>query len=131
LNGDRLKAGVLEELKGWQPTQLGTPQGAVISPILANVYLNPLDHERERRGWNRVRSADDWVVRCRTQAEAESILDFLRQGTTGMGLTPHPTKTRIVQTTSEGFDFLGWHFKGHRRWPRKKSLRTPDSMENA
>jgi RNA-directed DNA polymerase len=117
-----LKAGVMEELKGWQPTELGTPQGAVISPLLANVYLNPLDHEMERRGWNMVRYADDFVVLCRTQAEAENVLEFLRQWTTGVGLTLHPTKTRIVETTSEGFDFLGWHFQGNRRWPRKQSL---------
>jgi RNA-directed DNA polymerase len=60
-----LKAGVLEELKGWQPTEQGTPQGAVISPMLANLYLNPLDHERERRGWARVRYADDCAPRAR------------------------------------------------------------------
>ena len=50
-----LKAGVLEELKGWQATERGTPQGAVISPMLANLYLNPLDHEMGRRGWAMVR----------------------------------------------------------------------------
>jgi len=117
-----LKAGVLEELKGWQPTERGTPQGAVISPMLANLYLNPLDHEMERRGWAMVRYADDFVVLCRTKAEAETVLNFLRTWTTAAGLTLHPTKTRIVEATSTGFDFLGWHFRGGKKWPRKKSL---------
>ena len=85
-----LKAGVLEELKGWQPTERGTPQGAVISPMLANLYLNPLDHEMERWGWAMVRYADDFVVLCRTKAEAEAVLNKLREWTTAAGLTLHP-----------------------------------------
>jgi RNA-directed DNA polymerase len=117
-----LKAGVMEELKGWQPTERGTPQGAVISPMLANLYLNPLDHEMGRRGWAMVRYADDLVVLCRSREEAETVLNFLRDWTTGAGLTLHPTKTRIVNATDEGFDFLGWHFRGGKKWPRKKSL---------
>jgi RNA-directed DNA polymerase len=117
-----LKAGVVEELKGWQPTERGTPQGAVISPMLANLYLNPLDHEMGRRGWAMVRYADDLVVLCRSREEAEAVLNFLRDWTTGAGLTLHPTKTRIVNATDEGFDFLGWHFRGGKKWPRKKSL---------
>jgi RNA-directed DNA polymerase len=117
-----LKAGVMETLKGWQPTERGTPQGAVISPTLANLYLNPLDHEMGRRGWAMVRYADDLVVLCRSREEAETVLNFLRDWTTGAGLTLHPTKTRIVNATDEGFDFLGWHFRGGKKWPRKKSL---------
>jgi len=117
-----LKAGVLEELKGWQPTERGTPQGAVISPMLANLYLNPLDHELEGRGWGLVRYADDIVVLCRTKAEAETVLNYLREWTKAAGLTLHPAKTRIVEATVEGFDFLGWHFRGGKKWPRKKSL---------
>jgi RNA-directed DNA polymerase len=117
-----LKAGVMEELKDWQPTARGTPQGAVISPLLANLYLNPLDHEMGRLGWAMVRYADDFVVLCRTKAEAETALNKLREWTTAAGLTLHPTKTRIVDATDEGFDFLGWHFRGGKKWPRKKSL---------
>jgi len=117
-----LKAGVVEELKGWQPTERGTPQGAVISPMLANLYLNPLDHEMGRRGWAMVRYADDLVVLCRSREEAEAVLNVLRDWTTGAGLTLHPTKTRIVNATDAGFDFLGWHFRGGKKWPRKKSL---------
>ena len=117
-----LKAGVMEELKGWQPSERGTPQGAVISPLLANLYLNPLDHEMIRRGWAMVRYADDFVVLCRSRKEADAVLDFLRQWTEAAGLTLHPTKTRTVHAIEEGFDFLGWHFRNHSKWPRKKSL---------
>jgi len=117
-----LKAGVLEELRGWQPTERGTPQGAVISPLLANLYLNPLDHQVAERGWAMVRYADDFVVLCHTKEEAETVLAFLREWTSTAGLSLHPTKTRIVNAVTEGFDFLGWHFRGGRKWPRKKSL---------
>ena len=117
-----LKAGVLEELKGWQPTQEGTPQGAVISPLLANLYLNPLDHQMAGQGWEMVRYADDLVVLCQSQEEAEQALEYLRRWAGEAGLTVHPTKTRIVNARSEGFDFLGWHFRGGKKWPRKKSL---------
>jgi len=117
-----LKAGVLEELKGWQPTERGTPQGAVISPLLANLYLNPLDHQMVQRGWEMVRYADDFVVLCRSEEEARRVLDYLRQWSQEAELTLHPTKTRLVNTLSEGFDFLGWHFRGNKKWPRKKSL---------
>jgi RNA-directed DNA polymerase len=117
-----LKAGVMEELKGWQPTERGTPQGAVISPLLANLYLNPLDHEMARRGWQMIRYADDFVVLCRSQAEAQAALTYVSQWTTEAGLTLHPTKTRIVNAPTEGFDFLGWTFRGGHKWPRKKSL---------
>lgn len=117
-----LKAGVLEEMKGWQPTQAGTPQGAVISPLLANLYLNPMDHRMAEQGWEMVRYADDLVVLCRSQEEAEQAMASLRQWSQAAGLTLHPTKTRIVNAQSEGFDFLGWHFRGSKKWPRKKSL---------
>jgi RNA-directed DNA polymerase len=117
-----LKAGVLEELKGWQPTEQGTPQGAVISPLLANLYLNPLDHAVVRQGWEMVRYADDFVVLCRSEVEAQTVLAYLRQWTTEAGLTLHPTKTRIVNAHREGFDFLGWTFRKGQKWPRKKSL---------
>lgn len=117
-----LKAGVLEDCKGWQPTERGTPQGAVISPMLANLYLDPLDHELERLGWELVRYADDFVVLCRTKEEAEAVLQRLRSWTEQAGLILHPTKTRIVNAIEEGFDFLGWHFRGRQKWPRKKSV---------
>lgn len=118
-----LKAGVMEELKGWQPTEEGTPQGAVISPILANIYLNPLDHLMAKRGREMVRYADDWVVLCKTKGEAEEVLMELQTWTEAAGLTLHPIKTRIVHEATESFDFLGWRFCGGKKWPRKKSLK--------
>jgi RNA-directed DNA polymerase len=119
-----LRAGVLEEAKGWQPTERGTPQGGVISPLLANVYLNPLDHQMAAAGWEMVRYADDFVILCRSQAEAQAAWDAVRQWVNEAGLTLHPEKTRVVDANQPGgFDFLGYHFERGQKWPRKKSLK--------
>lgn len=115
-----LQQGVLDGLAHWRPTT-GTPQGAVISPLLSNIYLNPLDHEMAARGYEMVRYADDFVVLCRTQAEAEAALDWVRQWVETNGLSLHPEKTRIADAEGAGFAFLGYHFRGGQRWPRKKS----------
>ena len=118
-----LKQGVMETGKGWKPTDEGTPQGAVISPLLANVYLNPLDHLMARGGKEMVRYADDFVILCVSEQEAKETLEQVRQWMEGAGLTLHPTKTRIVDATQRGgFDFLGYHFERGYRWPRQKSL---------
>jgi len=118
-----LRAGVLETAKGWQPTERGTPQGGVISPLLANVYLNPLDHQMVKTGWEMVRYADDFVILCRSEAEAQNALAAVRQWVSEAGLTLHPEKTRIVNAAQPGgFDFLGYHFERGKKWPRKKSL---------
>ncbi len=119
-----LRAGVLEEAKGWQPTECGTPQGGVISPLLANLYLNPLDHQMAAAGWEMVRYADDFVILCRSQAEAQAALDAVRRWVSEAGLTLHPDKTRVVNANEPGgFDFLGYHFERGLRWPRAKSLK--------
>lgn len=118
-----LRQGVMETGKGWQPTPQGTPQGAVVSPLLANIYLNPLDHLMARQGKEMVRYADDFVILCDTQQEAREVLEQLRAWTEAAGLTLHPTKTRIVDASQRGgFDFLGYHFERGYRWPRQKSL---------
>ena len=118
-----LGQGVMESGKGWQPTDTGTPQGAVISPLLANIYLNPLDRLMARQGRHMVRYADDFVILCPNQQQAQEVLEQLRQWTQAAGLTLHPTKTRIVDASQKGgFDFLGYHFERGYRWPRKKSL---------
>jgi RNA-directed DNA polymerase len=118
-----LRAGVMEEAKGWQPTQRGTPQGGVISPLLANLYLNPFDHQMARAGWELVRYADDFVILCRSEAEAQAALAQVRKWVTEAGLTLHPEKTRIVNAAQPGgFDFLGYHFERGMKWPRTKSL---------
>ena len=118
-----LRAGVLEGAKGWQPTGRGTPQGGVISPLLANVYLNPLDQQMEQAGWEMVRYADDFVILCRSEAEAQAALAAVRQWVSEAGLSLHPEKTRVVNAAQPGgFDFLGYHFERGMKWPRKKSL---------
>lgn len=117
-----LKQGVLEELREWTP-EAGTPQGAVISPLLSNLYLDPLDKLMETNGREMVRYADDFVVLCQSRAEAETALEEIRAFTTEAGLTLHPEKTKIVDARERGgFDFLGYHFERGMRWPRKKSL---------
>ena len=113
---------ILEELREWTPTE-GTPQGAVISPLLANLYLHPLDLRMQGAGYEMTRYADDFVILCRTAEEAQRALGLVQQWVTEVGLTLHPDKTRLVNTDEPGgFDFLGYHFeRGHRR-PRDKSL---------
>jgi RNA-directed DNA polymerase len=124
---DYLEAGVMETGKGWQPTEQGTPQGSVISPLLSNIYLNPMDHKMAQLGYEMVRYADDAVVCCRTEAEAQEALAELAAWTEAAGLTLHPTKTRIVSAVGKGgFDFLGYHFERYHdgnglKWPRAKS----------
>ena len=117
-----LRQGVMDTASGWEPTENGTPQGAVISPLLANLYLNPLDHQMAGRGREMIRYADDFVILCRTEAEARAALAEVRAWVAAAGLTLHPDKTRIVNATDKGgFEFLGWHFERGYRWPREKS----------
>jgi RNA-directed DNA polymerase len=118
-----LTQGVMETGKGWEPTERGTPQGAVLSPLLANVYLHPLDLMAERLGWRMTRYADDFIVQCRSREEAEQVLARTREWMEAAGLTLHPEKTRIVNEAERGgFDFLGWHFERGLKWPRTKSM---------
>jgi RNA-directed DNA polymerase len=118
-----LKQGVMESGQDWKPTEAGTPQGAVISPLLANLYLNPLDHLMARRGQEMVRYADDFVILCHSKEAAQETLEQLKQWVAAAGLVLHPVKTRIVDANAPGgFDFLGYHFEGGLHWPREKSL---------
>jgi len=118
-----LKQGVLDSAKDWQPTGQGTPQGAVISPLLANIYLDPLDHLLANRGREMIRYADDFILLCRSRAEAEEALAEVAVWVKEAGLTLHPSKTRIVDASQPGgFDFLGWHFERGWKWPREKSV---------
>jgi len=119
-----LQQGVMESGRGWQPTTKGTPQGAVLSPLLANLYLHPLDQLAQSQGWRMTRYADDFIVQCSTPEEAQTALQRIREWMETAGLTLHPEKTRIVDaTTHGGFDFLGWHYERGYKWPRDKSLR--------
>jgi RNA-directed DNA polymerase len=120
-----LKQGVMDGMKKWE-TNEGTPQGAVISPLLANIYLNPLDHQMVGKGWEMIRYADDFVILCRTREEAEDALEAVRTWCREAGLTLHSEKTHIT-TAEEGFEFLGYLFKKGGKYPNersKKKLRT-------
>ena len=132
-----LRAGVMEDGSVRRPVT-GTPQGGVVSPLLANVYLHRLDRAwDERRHGMLVRYADDVVVMCRTREQAEAALARLRVLLGELGLEPKASKTRIVHLTEggEGLDFLGFHnrlVRGHTprskhltflaRWPARKAV---------
>jgi len=118
-----LKAEILRGLERWTPTQ-GSPQGAVISPLLANIYLDPLDKLMAERGFRMVRYADDFVVLCESREAAEAALAEVQAWVTANGLRLHPDKTHIANCAKKGrgFEFLGYRFEGARRYVRKKSL---------
>jgi group II intron reverse transcriptase/maturase len=132
-----LRAGVMEEATVRRPVT-GTPQGGVISPLLANVYLHRLDRAWGRRGHGVLcRYADDLVVMCKDRREAEAALGTLRSILAELGLAPKEAKTRIVhlRERGEGLDFLGFHHRyvrarsrRHRdltflaRWPSRQAM---------
>ena len=136
LLGQWLKAGVMEEGQ-WRATELGSPQGGVISPLMANIYLHVLDMywTKQSAGLGTLfRYADDFVVVCRSKTAAERALEMIRQIMERLKLTLHPAKTRLVDLGREGFEFLGFHF--HKRtdrrtrkvlpyfWPGQKAMKT-------
>ena len=118
-----LEQDILRGMERWTPAT-GTPQGAVISPLLANIYLDPLDRLMAARGWRMVRYADDLVVLCKSREEAAAALAALRRWVAANGLRLHPDKTRLgdCRKPGEGFEFLGYRFEAGRRFVRKKSL---------
>jgi len=116
-----LDQSIMEELREWKPIN-GVPQGAVLSPVLSNLYLNPLDHKMANNGFEMVRYADDFVVLCRSQSEAESALQMITAWVEAAGLTLHPTKTKIVDSRVESFAFLGYSFREDKIYPRCESL---------
>jgi len=117
-----LRQEVMEGMEGWTPDE-GTPQGAVISPLLSNIYLDPLDHWMAEEGFQMVRYADDFVILCRSEEEAQQALLRVEEWTDFADLGLHSEKTRVVDATRHGgFDFLGYHFERGYKWPRKKSI---------
>jgi RNA-directed DNA polymerase len=123
-----LQAGVMAEGELVR-TVAGTPQGGVISPLLANIYLHGFDEQMQAAGHGRlVRYADDFVVICRTREDAEAALALAGNILAGLGLQLHPGKTKVVDLREgrEGFDFLGCHFRARmsgRLWEHKRIIR--------
>src|SRR3984957_6998959 len=123
-----LQAGVMTE-QGLERTVAGTPQGGVISPLLANVYLHVLDRELARANVGQlVRYADDGVVLCRSAAQARTALDAVEDILASLGLRLHPDKTKVVDLRQgrEGLDFLGCHFRARmsgRLWEQRRIIR--------
>jgi RNA-directed DNA polymerase len=92
------------------PTEPGTPQGGVISPLLSNILLTPFDQEMRRRGYQLTRYADDWVITCKSAAEARAAIAVAKKILKELGVELHPQKTRVVHVW-QGFEFLGFKIK--------------------
>jgi RNA-directed DNA polymerase len=118
-----LRQDIVHGLEKWTPTG-GTPQGAVISPLLANIYLHPLDVHMTRQGYAMVRYADDFVILCPTAEDAANALEEIKAWVEANGLTLHPDKTHLgdCRIEGQGFEFLGYRFEAGQRWVRSKSL---------
>lgn len=119
-----LSQNIMENMETWTPVS-GTPQGAVISPLLANIYLHPLDEMLNGSGIHMIRYADDFVILCREKHEAEKALQMVKEWVDATGLELHPDKTHIGDSRmpGEGFEFLGYRFESGRRWVRKSSIK--------
>jgi len=119
-----LKQDIVRDLDRWTPTA-GTPQGAVISPLLANLYLHPLDVKMSKLGYHMVRYADDFVILCKTASQAQAALEEVKAWVEENGLTLHPDKTHVgdCMEKGQGFEFLGYRFEAGRRRVRDKSLK--------
>ena len=119
-----LNQDIIEGMKRWTPVG-GTPQGAVISPLLANIYLHPLDRQMREKGYCMVRYADDFVVLCRTAQQAQGALGEVRAWVEQKGLRLNADKTHVgdCRQAGQGFEFLGYRFEAGQRWVRPKSFK--------
>ncbi len=115
---------IIDGAKRWTP-ETGTPQGAVLSPLLANIYLHPLDRRLKEEGYELVRYADDFVILCSDQRSAQQALASVQEWVEGQRLSLHPDKTQLGDSRQkgEGFEFLGYRFEAGRRYVRDKSLK--------
>jgi len=123
LTGLFLNQDIIQGMKRWTPVG-GTPQGAVLSPLLANIYLHPLDRQMKQKGYRLVRYADDFVVLCRSAEQAQAALEEVKQWVEQNGLSLNPDKTHVgdCRQAGQGFEFLGYRLEVGRRWVRRKSL---------
>jgi len=119
-----LSQDIIQGMKRWTPTG-GTPQGAVISPLLANIYLHPLDRQMKQQGYRMVRYADDFVVLCRTAQQAQAALEEVKSWVAQNGLRLNGDKTHVgdCRQAGQGFEFLGYRFEAGQRWVRPKSFK--------
>jgi RNA-directed DNA polymerase len=119
-----LNQDIIEGMKRWTPVG-GTPQGAVISPLLANIYLHPLDRHMREKGCRMVRYADDFVVLCPTAQQAQGALGEVRAWVEQKGLRLNADKTHVgdCRQAGQGFEFLGYRFEAGQRWVRPKSFK--------
>lgn len=124
LIAEYLSQDILEGMRSWTP-EAGSPQGAVISPLLANVYLHPLDVLMAESGHKMIRYADDFVILCRSREEADTAMGRVRKWIESNGLTLHPDKTHIgdCRVKGQGFEFLGYRFECGERHVRRKSMK--------
>jgi RNA-directed DNA polymerase len=115
---------IVKEMERWAPVG-GTPQGAVISPLLANIYLHALDCQMKQKGYRMVRYADDFVVLCRSAEQAQAALVEVKAWVEANGLSLNAEKTHVGDCRQEGqgFEFLGYRFEAGRHWVRPKSLK--------
>ena len=119
-----LQQDIIKDLERWTPSG-GTPQGAVVSPLLANIYLHALDCQMKQKGYRMVRYADDFVVLCRSAEQAQAALAEVNAWVEANGLSLNVEKTHVGDCRQEGqgFEFLGYRFEAGRRWVRRKSLK--------
>ena len=119
-----LSQDIIHGMKRWTPTG-GTPQGAVISSLLANIYLHPLDRQMKQQGYRMVRYADDFVVLCRTAQQAQAVLEEVKSWVEQNGLRLNADKTHVgdCRQAGQGFEFLGYRFEAGQRWVRPKSFK--------
>ena len=119
-----LSQDIIQGMKRWTPTG-GTPQGAVVSPLLANIYLHPLDRQMKQQGYRMVRYADDFVVLCRTAQQAQAALEEVKSWVAQNGLRLNGDKTHVgdCRQAGQGFEFLGYRFEAGQRWVRPKSFK--------
>jgi len=119
-----LSQDIIQGMKRWTPTG-GTPQGAVISPLLANIYLHPLDRQMKQQGYRMVRYADDFVVLCRTAQQAQAALEEVKSWVEQNGLRLNADKNHVgdCRQAGQGFEFLGYRFEAGQRWVRPKSFK--------
>lgn len=116
-----LNQSIFDGLDTWIPER-GTPQGAVLSPLLANIYLNKLDWLMSNENYNMVRYADDFIIMCKTRKSAEEALSIVKEWTEEAELILHPEKTKILDIMQDEIEFLGYRFVKSKNYDQTKLI---------